>query len=152
MQTDSLSSSELANLRLPNLQVSRQAIEKRAKTQGWPYIEEVGKARGGRLKKYLIASLPAEIRAAIMKRQSDELAEKMPKTLPQVRPGTAMSAPLMTTLILGNYLRISVSLNLNWLIRSEEIKLVKPVENWSYVIGKIKSDGSVAFLVSHHPI
>ena len=27
-----------------------------------------------------------------MKRQSDELAEKMPKTLPQVRPGTAMSA------------------------------------------------------------
>lgn len=50
MQTDSLSSSELANLRLPNLQVSRQAIEKRAKTQGWPYIEEVGKARGGRLK------------------------------------------------------------------------------------------------------
>jgi len=51
MQTDSLSSSELANLRLPNLQVSRQAIEKRAKTQGWPYIEEVGKARGGRLKK-----------------------------------------------------------------------------------------------------
>ena len=52
MQTDSLSSSELANLRLPNLQVSRQAIEKRAKTQGWPYIEEVGKARGGRLKKY----------------------------------------------------------------------------------------------------
>ena len=45
MQTDSLSSSELANLRLLNLQVSRQAIEKRAKTQGWPYIEEVGKAR-----------------------------------------------------------------------------------------------------------
>ena len=95
MQTDSLSSSELANLRLPNLQVSRQAIEKRAKTQGWPYIEEVGKARGGRLKKYLIASLPAEIRAAIMKRQSDELAEKMPKTLPQVRPGTAMSAQVL---------------------------------------------------------
>ena len=92
MQTDSLSSSELANLRLPNLQVSRQAIEKRAKTQGWPYIEEVGKARGGRLKKYLIASLPTEIRAAIMKQQSDELAEKMPKMLPQVRPGTAMSA------------------------------------------------------------
>ena len=83
MQTDSLSSSELANLRLPNLQVSRQAIEKRAKTQGWPYIEEVGKARGGRLKKYLIASLPAEIRAAIMKRQADEiLAKSDPPPLP----------------------------------------------------------------------
>lgn len=41
---------------------------------------------------------------------------------------------------------------LNWLIQSEEIKLVKPVENWSYAIGKIKSDGSVAFLISHHPI
>ena len=49
-------------------------------------------------------------------------------------------------LISGNCLKISVSLNLNWLIRSEEIKLVKPVENWSYVIGKIKSDGSVAFV------
>ena len=36
--------------------------------------------------------------------------------------------------------------------KSEEIKLVKPVESWSYVIGKIKSDGIVAFLISHHPI
>ena len=74
------------------LKVSQPAIHKRALKENWPYIEEVGKARGGRLKKYLIASLPAEIRAAIMKRQSDELAEKMPKMLPQVRPGTAMSA------------------------------------------------------------
>lgn len=95
MQTDSLSSSELANLRLPNLQVSRQAIEKRAKTQGWPYIEEVGKARGGRLKKYVIASLPAEIRAAIMKRQADEVAESMPKALPQIRQKTAMSPQVL---------------------------------------------------------
>lgn len=61
------------------LKVSQPAIHKRALKENWPYIEEVGKARGGRLKKYLIASLPTEIRAAIMKRQSDELAEKMPK-------------------------------------------------------------------------
>ncbi|HFC8477522.1 TPA: hypothetical protein ACFU2V_001216 [Neisseria subflava] len=33
----------------------------------------------------------------------------------------------------------------------ELLAKVKPVENWSYVIGKIKSDGSVAFLISHHP-
>lgn len=77
------------------LKVSQPAIHKRALKENWPYIEEVGKARGGRLKKYLIASLPAEIRAAIMKRQSDELAEKMPKMLPQVRPGTAMSAQVL---------------------------------------------------------
>lgn len=90
--SNTISLEELKNLSLPCLPKNLESIRYRAKTQDWPYIEEVGKARGGRLKKYLIASLPAEIRAAIMKRQSDELAEKMPKTLPQVRPGTAMSA------------------------------------------------------------
>ncbi|MCL6060314.1 transposase, partial [Neisseria meningitidis] len=83
---------ELLKLNIQGLPTTARGLRERAKTQNWPYIEEVGKARGGRLKKYLIASLPAEIRAAIMKRQSDELTEKMPKTLPQVRPGTAMSA------------------------------------------------------------
>ena len=90
--SNTISLEELKNLSLPCLPKNLESIRYRAKTQDWPYIEEVGKARGGRLKKYLIASLPAEIRAAIMKRQSDELAEKMPKMLPQVRPGTAMSA------------------------------------------------------------
>ena len=83
---------ELLKLNIQGLPTTARGLRERAKTQNWPYIEEVGKARGGRLKKYLIASLPAEIRAAIMKPQSDELAEKMPKMLPQVRPGTAMSA------------------------------------------------------------
>ena len=78
--SNTISLEELKNLSLPNLPKNIESIRYRAKTQGWPYIEEVGKARGGRLKKYVIASLPAEIRAAIMKRQSDELAEKMPKT------------------------------------------------------------------------
>ena len=90
--SNTISLEELKTLSLPWLPKNLESIRYRAKTQDWPYIEEVGKARGGRLKKYLIASLPAEIRAAIMKRQSDELAEKMPKMLPQVRPGTAMSA------------------------------------------------------------
>lgn len=104
MQTDSLSSSELANLRLPNLQVSRQAIEKRAKTQGWPYIEEVGKARGGRLKKYLIASLPPEIRNAIQQKQaesllaeSENLVEALPAAVgkaPAKRANTQLGLPI----------------------------------------------------------
>ena len=94
--SNTISLEELKNLSLPNLPKNIESIRYRAKTQGWPYIEEVGKARGGRLKKYLIASLPAEIRAAIMKRQSDELAEKMPKTLPQIRQEkTAMSPQVL---------------------------------------------------------
>lgn len=94
--SNTISLEELKNLSLPNLPKNIESIRYRAKTQGWPYIEEVGKARGGRLKKYVIASLPAEIRAAIMKRQSDELAEKMPKTLPQIRQEkTAMSPQVL---------------------------------------------------------
>ncbi len=57
---------ELLKLNIQGLPTTARGLRERAKTQNWPYIEEVGKARGGRLKKYLIASLPAEIRAAIM--------------------------------------------------------------------------------------
>ena len=81
--SNTISLEELKNLSLPCLPKNLESIRYRAKTQDWPYIEEVGKARGGRLKKYLIASLPAEIRAEIMKRQADEiLAKSDPPPLP----------------------------------------------------------------------
>lgn len=83
-----ISSRELSEI----LNKSRQALDKKALKENWLYKFSDGQGKGGKVKQYLIASLPAEIRAAIMKRQSDELAAKMPKILPQVRPGTAMSA------------------------------------------------------------
>ena len=86
-----ISASDIAKLGIPSLPTDRQGIEYHAKKNNWRHcFEQIGRGRPKKL--YEIASLPAEIRAAIMKRQSDELAEKMPKTLPQVRPGTAMSA------------------------------------------------------------
>lgn len=86
-----ISASDIAKLGIPSLPTDRQGIEYHAKKNNWQHCFEQ-KGRGRPKKLYEIASLPAEIRAAIMKRQSDELAEKMPKMLPQVRPGTAMSA------------------------------------------------------------
>ena len=86
-----ISASDIAKLGIPSLPTDRQGIEYHAKKNNWQHcFEQIGRGRPKKL--YEIASLPAEIRAAIMKRQSDELAEKMPKMLPQVRPGTAMSA------------------------------------------------------------
>ncbi|HEZ7625331.1 TPA: transposase [Neisseria meningitidis] len=86
-----ISASDIAKLGIPSLPTDRQGIEYHAKKNNWQHCFEQ-KGRGRPKKLYEIASLPAEIRAAIMKRQSDELAEKMPKMLPKVRPGTAMSA------------------------------------------------------------
>lgn len=74
-----ISSRELSEI----LNKSRQALDKKALKENWLYKFSDGQGKGGKVKQYLIASLPAKIRAAIMKRQSDELAEKMPKTLPQ---------------------------------------------------------------------
>jgi bacteriophage transposase len=86
-----ISASDIAKLGIPSLPTDRQGIEYHAKKNNWQHcFEQIGRGRPKKL--YEIASLSAEIRAAIMKRQSDELAEKMPKTLLQVRPGTAMSA------------------------------------------------------------
>lgn len=76
----------LLNFGLPNMPRTVIGLRKKAQRDGWQTRRRQGKGGG------VEYALPAEIRAAIMKRQSDELAEKMPKTLPQVRPGTAMSA------------------------------------------------------------
>lgn len=48
--SNTISLEELKNLSLPCLPKNLESIRYRAKTQDWPYIEEVGKARGGRLK------------------------------------------------------------------------------------------------------
>ena len=90
-----ISASDIAKLGIPSLPTDRQGIEYHAKKNNWQHcFEQIGRGRPKTL--YEIASLPAEIRAAIMKRQSDELAEKMPKTLPQIRhEKTAMSPQVL---------------------------------------------------------
>ena len=90
-----ISASDIAKLGIPSLPTDRQGIEYHAKKNNWRHcFEQIGRGRPKKL--YEIASLPAEIRAAIMKRQSDELTEKMPKTLPQIRQEkTAMSPQVL---------------------------------------------------------
>lgn len=90
MYLDLVSSSELAEMGLKSLAVSRQAIEKRAKKEAWPYQEMQSQARGGKLKKYLVSGLPAEIQTAIKEKQAaDLLAAAEPVALPAV----AVKAP-----------------------------------------------------------
>lgn len=64
---------------------SRQAVEKQAKKNNWRCEEVGGKARGGKIKRYLIDSLPAEIQTAIKQKQAAELlAAAQPEQLPSV--------------------------------------------------------------------
>lgn len=45
---------------------SQRSIEKRAAKEKWLYTEEVGIGRGGKLRKYAIAHLPADVQSAIL--------------------------------------------------------------------------------------
>ena len=80
---NALSSRELAEMDLPMLPKSKQGVEYHAKNQSWPYQEVSGQARGGKLKKYLISGLPAEIQTAIKEKQAAALlARSVPVNLP----------------------------------------------------------------------
>lgn len=96
--SNTISLDELKNLKLPCLPENIESIRYRAKTQGWEFIEEVGKARGGRLKKYLVSSLPPDIRNAIQQKQAEalfaeaqEAEAKMP--VPRQRRNTEVMSP-----------------------------------------------------------
>ena len=60
-----ISASELVKLNIHSLPSSRQGIEYHAKKNSWAFEEVAGQARGGKLKKYLVSALPAEIQTAI---------------------------------------------------------------------------------------
>ncbi len=49
-----------------------RAIEIRARKEGWPFVEESGKGRGGKTKKYPLASLPPDIQNVILARQRED--------------------------------------------------------------------------------
>lgn len=64
---------------------SRQAIEKTAKKNNWPFEEIAGKARGGKLKSYLLDYLPSDIQEAVRRKKSKELlVAANPDPLPSV--------------------------------------------------------------------
>ena len=73
-----ISAVELAGLQLPKLPNSRQGIEYHAKKNNWPFEEVAGRARGGKLKKYLVSALPSEVQAAIREKQAAMLLAKIP--------------------------------------------------------------------------
>ena len=74
MEMISMSAGEIAEL----TGKTRQAVDKYAKKNNWPFEEDTGQARGGKLKKYLIAALPPEVQAAIREKQAATLLAKVP--------------------------------------------------------------------------
>lgn len=64
---------------------TRQAVDKYAKKNNWPFEEDTGQARGGKLKKYLIAALPPEVQAAIREKQAATLLAKVPVLSAEVK-------------------------------------------------------------------
>lgn len=98
-----------------------RAIEIRARKEGWPFVEENGKGRGGKTKKFPLASLPPDLQNAVLaKSRTDRLrilgeagpdhnnkegetdegpgGESSPPPVPAVRPP---SFPPTLTSILG---------------------------------------------------
>ncbi len=71
-----LSTADLLELELANLPKTRQGIEKRAKKEGWAFEIIAGQGRGGKLKKFLLSGLPADVQAAIREKQAAELLAK----------------------------------------------------------------------------
>ena len=80
---DMFSSAELAEMGLPNMPKTKQAIEHIAKRDGWPFDYIAGHARGGKRKVFLFSGLPTSLQAAIQQKQTDEvLKQYAPKALP----------------------------------------------------------------------
>ena len=93
-----MSAAEIVEIGIQALPKTRQAIEHRAKKEGWKFETVISSGRNGRLKKYLIASLPAEIRNAIQQKQAEvlfaeaqESEAKLP--VPRQRRSTEVMSP-----------------------------------------------------------
>lgn len=82
MELQSMTAAEIAEM----TGKSRQAVDKIAKKNNWLFEEAAGLGRGGKIKKYLINSLPADIQTAIKQQKvSALLAAATPAQLPSVR-------------------------------------------------------------------
>lgn len=66
------------------LNVTRQSIEKKAKKETWCFIEEDGLGRGGKIKKFPLSSLPANIQEALIYKEGVN-----PDMLPALKPAAS---------------------------------------------------------------
>ena len=78
------SSVELANLELAQLPATRQAIEIKAKKEGWPFKLFPSRGRNGEVRKYATDSLPKNIQSAIKAKLAKQIVAssenlKLPK-------------------------------------------------------------------------
>lgn len=72
------SAPELSAMCLDSLKGTRQSIEYRAKKENWPFEYVKGKARGGKLKMFLLDGLPSKIQKEIKEKQLKELMASVP--------------------------------------------------------------------------
>jgi putative transposase len=86
MDTIAISTKELKNI----IGKSAQAIHKAAEREGWQFVEEKGRSRGGKLRKYLISFLPDDIKIAIAAYRQKQQA-LVPSSPPSSSP--ALYAP-----------------------------------------------------------
>lgn len=71
------SATELAKMNFPNFPKTRQAVDHKAKKEGWKFRILNGNAgRGGQAKFYEFNSLPKKIQSLIQERTSNEILEK----------------------------------------------------------------------------
>ena len=88
------SSMELAEMGLSILPKSKQGIEYHAKKNNWEFIESKGIARGGKTKKYLMATLPLDVQDAIIKRQTKLTFNQSSPELPVITAPTTKTKRL----------------------------------------------------------
>lgn len=71
--------------------VSKSAVEKRARRESWPYVEQA--VRGGRKRFYPLESLPADVQAALSQSDPHPLPSPSPYKYEKTLQGAQPSAP-----------------------------------------------------------
>ena len=79
------SAAELAAMQLPNFPTTRQAVDYRAKREGWHVTVKKGIGARGRLNVYALNDLPKDLRTAIQAKTASDLLEKAKESKPVVR-------------------------------------------------------------------
>ena len=80
---NSFSAEELTNMQLPMLPKTRQAIEIKAKNDGWQFQFVKSNGRNGQKKLFLLSGMPQEVQEAIKEQQiANMLKESKPAPLP----------------------------------------------------------------------
>lgn len=80
MSDRTYSAKELAKI----INKSQRTIEMRAQKETWPFIEEIGNGRGGKIRKYPLSTLPADVQEALVSKDGVN-----PEMLPALRPSAA---------------------------------------------------------------